>query len=83
MLLDLSETISWVLTEYSDFSLQSVVKEKDAHIEQLLQEIEMERAELAKVTMEREQVGNLLKSFLPTVKPLPPFVHILHFLCVQ
>lgn len=37
--------------------LQSVVKEKEAHIEQLLQEFEMERAELAKITTEREIVS--------------------------
>eukprot|EP00108_Taenia_solium_P004944 TsM_000301600 transcript=TsM_000301600 gene=TsM_000301600 len=35
-------------------SIQSVVKEKEAHIEQLMQEFEMERTELAKVTTERE-----------------------------
>nr|CDS15645.1 Cytoskeleton associated protein CAP Gly [Echinococcus granulosus] len=35
-------------------ALESVVKEKEAHIEQLMQEFEMERTELAKVTTERE-----------------------------
>ncbi|KAM7539949.1 hypothetical protein Aperf_G00000024343 [Anoplocephala perfoliata] len=33
---------------------QSVVKEKEAHIDQLMQEFEIERTELAKVTTERE-----------------------------
>ncbi|VDD77637.1 unnamed protein product [Mesocestoides corti] len=37
-------------------ALESVVKEKEAHIEQLLQEFEMERNELAKVTAEREMI---------------------------
>ncbi|VUZ57584.1 unnamed protein product [Hymenolepis diminuta] len=35
-------------------ALESVVKEKEAHIEQLMQEFEIERTELAKVTTERE-----------------------------
>ncbi|CAH8593064.1 unnamed protein product [Schistosoma rodhaini] len=35
-------------------TLQRLVKEKEAHIEQLLQEREMERSDLAKVTLERE-----------------------------
>ncbi len=34
------------------------MKEKEAHIEQLLQEFEMERAELAKITTEREMVSS-------------------------
>lgn len=33
-----------------------MVKEKEAHIEQLMQEFEIERTELAKVTTEREAV---------------------------
>ncbi|CAH8524144.1 unnamed protein product [Schistosoma turkestanicum] len=37
-------------------SLQRLVKEKEAHIEQLLQEREMERSDLAKVTLEKEMV---------------------------
>ncbi|VDK39622.1 unnamed protein product [Taenia asiatica] len=44
-----------VCTPWRGFSsIQSVVKEKEAHIEQLMQEFEMERTELAKVTTERE-----------------------------
>ncbi|KAH9583021.1 CAP-GLY domain-containing linker protein 1, variant 2 [Schistosoma haematobium] len=35
-------------------TLQRLVKEKEAHIEKLLQEREMERSDLAKVTLERE-----------------------------
>uniref|UniRef100_A0A0X3NS26 CAP-Gly domain-containing protein n=1 Tax=Schistocephalus solidus TaxID=70667 RepID=A0A0X3NS26_SCHSO len=37
-------------------ALENLVREKEAHIEQLLQEFEMERAEMAKITVEREQV---------------------------
>lgn len=37
-----------------------MVKEKEAHIEQLMQEFEIERTELAKVTTEREVVSTSL-----------------------
>ncbi|VDO66915.1 unnamed protein product [Schistosoma margrebowiei] len=40
-------------------TLQRLVKEKEAHIEQLLQEREMERSDLAKVTLEREMASTI------------------------
>ncbi|VDM34716.1 unnamed protein product [Hydatigera taeniaeformis] len=53
-LLSVGSNFSSVSRQRSKPGTQSVVKEKEAHIEQLMQEFEMERTELAKVTTERE-----------------------------
>ncbi|VEL07304.1 unnamed protein product [Protopolystoma xenopodis] len=46
------------------FPDKKVIKEKEAHIEQLLEEREIERSDVAKATLEKEQVGLI---FLKTI----------------
>ncbi|VDP62019.1 unnamed protein product [Schistosoma mattheei] len=57
-------------------TLQRLVKEKEAHIEKLLQEREMERSDLAKVTLEREMASTICLILL--FFPLSPSLYLVH-----